>query len=338
MWSCPRHAPRRSCAAGHNRLRGCVVSEAACTTRRAPRETAPDRFAPEGTSHDLSKPQSLRRKLNRSFADISDAALETKLATAQTCYEAWRLRSYAERAAIIAKASTLLHAQADAFARIMTLEMGKRIAEARGEAEFSARILAYYAENAARFLAPTKLSPTVGEAHMESSPIGVIFCVEPWNFPYYQLARIAGPHLMAGNTLVVKHAAIVPGCAIAFEKLLTDAGAPAGLYTNLLISHEQSDQIIDDPRIKGVALTGSVAAGQSIAARAGRTSRSRRWSSAAATPSSCSTMPISRIPCLGRCGGGCTIPARPVARPSASSSSSRSPMRSSPSSRRGSKR
>lgn len=208
--------------------------------------------------------------LIQSFDEISDTAFETKLATAQSCYEIWRTKSYAERAVIIAKAADLLHEQADALARIMTLEMGKRIGEARAEVEFSARILRYYATNAERFLAPVKLDPVVGEAHMESSPIGVIFCVEPWNFPYYQLARIAGPHLMAGNTLVVKHAAIVPGCAIAFEKILTDAGAPAGLYTNLLISHEQSDQIIDDPRIKGVALTGSVAAGQSIAARAGR--------------------------------------------------------------------
>ena len=105
---------------------------------------------------------------------------------------------------------------------------------------------------------------------MESSPIGVVFCVEPWNFPYYQLARVAGPHLMAGNVLVVKHAGCVPQCAIAFEKLLLDAGAPVGLYTNLLISHAQSDLVIDDPRIKGVALTGSVPAGQSIAARAGK--------------------------------------------------------------------
>ena len=152
----------------------------------------------------------------------------------------------------------------------MTLEMGKRIGEARGEVEFSSRILAYYAKNAERFLAPTKLNPTVGEAHMESSPMGVIFCVEPWNFPYYQLARVAGPHLMAGNVLLVKHAGIVPQCAIAFEKLLTEAGAPAGLYTNLLINHEQSNRVVDDPRIKGVALTGSVAAGKSIAARAGQ--------------------------------------------------------------------
>jgi succinate-semialdehyde dehydrogenase/glutarate-semialdehyde dehydrogenase len=105
---------------------------------------------------------------------------------------------------------------------------------------------------------------------MESSPIGVIFCVEPWNFPYYQLARVAGPHMMAGNVIVVKHAGCVPQCAIAFEQLWIDAGAPIGLYTNLLISHEQSDKVIDDPRIKGVALTGSVAAGRSIAARAGK--------------------------------------------------------------------
>jgi len=98
----------------------------------------------------------------------------------------------------------------------------------------------------------------------------VVFCVEPWNFPYYQLARVAGPHLMAGNVLVVKHAGCVPQCAIAFEKLLLDAGAPEGLYTNLLISHAQSDIVIDDTRIKGVALTGSVPAGRDIAARAGK--------------------------------------------------------------------
>jgi len=105
---------------------------------------------------------------------------------------------------------------------------------------------------------------------METSPFGVLFCVEPWNFPYYQLARVAGAQLMAGNTIVVKHAGCVPQCAIAFEKLFRDAGAPAGAYTNLLISHEQSDMIIGDPRIKGVALTGSVEAGKAVAARAGQ--------------------------------------------------------------------
>jgi len=208
-------------------------------------------------------------KTLKTFEELTNAQVDAKIATAQACYETWRHTSYAQRAVIVAKAAKLLHERADEFAHTMTLEMGKRIGEARGEVEFSSRILAYYAKNAERFLAPVKLNPTVGEAHMESSPIGVIFGVEPWNFPYYQLARVAGPHLMAGNTLMIKHAGCVPQCAIAFEKLLIDAGAPVGLYTNLLISHEQSDRVIDDPRIKGVALTGSVAAGRSVAARAG---------------------------------------------------------------------
>jgi succinate-semialdehyde dehydrogenase/glutarate-semialdehyde dehydrogenase len=204
------------------------------------------------------------------YNEMSDQELEAAIATAATCFETWRKKSYAERAVIIAKAAALMHKNVDSLAHTMTLEMGKRIGEARGEVEFSSRILAYYAKNAERFLAPVKLHPTVGEAHMESSPMGVIFGVEPWNFPYYQLARIAGPHLMAGNTLVVKHAGIVPQCAIAFEQLLIEAGAPLGLYTNLIISHDQSNKVVDDPRIKGVCLTGSVAAGQSIAARAGK--------------------------------------------------------------------
>ena len=209
-------------------------------------------------------------KLLKSFEHFGSAQLEASLAQADAASKRWKHTSYAERAKILAKAGALLHAQVDDFARLATLEMGKRINEARAEVQFSGDILAYYAEHAEAFLAPVKLNPKVGEAHMESSPFGVLFCVEPWNFPYYQLARVAGPQLMAGNVLVVKHAGCVPQCAIAFEKLLIDAGAPVGVYTNLLISHAQSDLVIDDPRIQGVALTGSVAAGKSVAARAGQ--------------------------------------------------------------------
>jgi succinate-semialdehyde dehydrogenase/glutarate-semialdehyde dehydrogenase len=209
-------------------------------------------------------------KLLQKFDELTNKQLEEKLATAEKCFKSWKLRTYAERAVIVAKAAALMHNRVDELAHTMTLEMGKRIAEAKGEVEFSANILGYYAKNAERFLANVELHPALGEGHMESSPIGVIFGVEPWNFPYYQLARVAGPHLMAGNVLLVKHAGCVPQCAIAFEKLWTDAGAPAGLYTNLLISHDQSNDLIDDPRIKGVALTGSVAAGRSVAARAGQ--------------------------------------------------------------------
>jgi succinate-semialdehyde dehydrogenase/glutarate-semialdehyde dehydrogenase len=209
-------------------------------------------------------------KLVKSFPDITDKELEKKIALATTCFSTWKHTSYAERAKIVNKAATILHDQADHFAHIMTLEMGKRIGEAKGEVAFSSDILKYYAKNAERFLADVPLHPSHGEGHMESSPIGVIFCVEPWNFPYYQLARVAGPHLMAGNTVIVKHAGCVPQCAIAFENLWLEAGAPEGLYTNLLISHDQSNHIIDDRRVKGVALTGSTAAGRIIAAGAGK--------------------------------------------------------------------
>ena len=209
-------------------------------------------------------------KLLKSFEHLTPAQLEKSLSGAQLCYQTWKHKSYAERAVILNKAASLLHAHVDDFAKLETLEMGKRINEARGEVKFSGDILAYYAQHAESFLAPAKLNPKLGQAHMESSPLGVLLCVEPWNFPYYQLARVAGAQLMAGNVLVVKHAGCVPQCAIAFEKLLLDAGAPIGAYTNLLISHEQSEQVIDDPRIKGVALTGGVAAGRLVAARAGQ--------------------------------------------------------------------
>ncbi len=205
----------------------------------------------------------------KSFEQLTNPQLEKALDTADACFQTWKHTSFAARAVIVNKAAALLQAHVDDFAKLATLEMGKLINEARGEVKFSGNILAYYAKNAEAFLAPQKLNPKVGEAHMESSPLGVIFCVEPWNFPYYQLARVAGPQLMAGNVIVVKHAGCVPQCAIAFEKLWMDAGAPAGLYTNLLIGHEQSDIVIDDPRIKGVALTGSVEAGKIVAARAG---------------------------------------------------------------------
>jgi len=209
-------------------------------------------------------------KLVKSFEHMSTSQLQHALSTAQTCFQSWKNTSWADRSAVLSRAAVLLRAHVDDFAKLETLEMGKRLDEARGEVVFSADILSYYAQNGQAFLAPVKLRPEQGEAHMESSPFGMLFCVEPWNFPYYQLARVAGPQLMAGNVLVVKHAGNVPQCAIAFEKLLLDAGAPVGAYTNLLISHEQANQVIDDPRVKGVALTGSVEAGRSIAARAGK--------------------------------------------------------------------
>ena len=160
--------------------------------------------------------------------------------------------------------------QKEKFARLATLEMGKRIAESRGEVELSASILKYYADNAETFLAPRPLNSIAGEAYIEYSPLGVLIGVQPWNYPYYQLARFAAPHLTSGNVMLVKHAPGVPQCALAFEQLFMEAGAPAGVYTNVFLSNDQVAKLIDDPRTRGVALTGSERAGESLASRAGK--------------------------------------------------------------------
>jgi len=209
-------------------------------------------------------------KILKTFEELTDEQLECALETAATCFESWRHTTFTERAAVVAKASAIMRTRIDEFARPVTLEMGKLIDQARGEVMLSADIIDYYAKNAERFLAPEHLRPSSGEAEVESSPFGVLFGVQPWNFPYYQLARFAAPNLMAGNVVMVKHAGCVPQCAIAFEKLWMEAGAPFGAYTNLLISHDQVNRVIDDPRIKGVALTGSVEAGKSVAGRSGQ--------------------------------------------------------------------
>jgi len=209
-------------------------------------------------------------QLDQSFDEMSGPQLDAALATADACFRSWRHTGFAERAAVATKAAALLRARIDEFARPMTLEMGKRIDEARGEVQLSADIIDYYAQHAAAFLAPEALEPGSGQAHLESSPFGVLFGVQPWNFPYYQLARFAAPNLMAGNVVMVKHAGCVPRCAMAFEALWREAGAPDGAYTNLMISHAQVNRVIDDPRIKGVALTGSTEAGRVVAARAGQ--------------------------------------------------------------------
>jgi succinate-semialdehyde dehydrogenase / glutarate-semialdehyde dehydrogenase len=209
-------------------------------------------------------------QLERTFRDHSAQEVDAALTTAHGSFSSWRHTSFGERAAVVARAAHILRSRTDDFARPMTLEMGKRIDEARAEVKVSADILDYYAQHARTFLSPQTLSPEQGSAHVESSPLGVLFGVQPWNFPYYQLARFAAPNLMAGNVVMVKHAASVPQCAEAFEALWLEAGAPAGVYTNLRISHDEVNRVIDDERVRGVALTGSVDAGRRVAARAGQ--------------------------------------------------------------------
>ncbi len=210
-------------------------------------------------------------KTVQTFEELSDAQLEARLKAASHCFESnWRHTSFAERKTVLSRAAALMRERSQELAGLITLEMGKLIQQSLGEVALSAAILDYYAEHAETFLAPEKLTTPKGEATVESSPIGVLFGVEPWNYPYYQIARFAAPNLMAGNVVMVKHASSVPQCALAFEKLMTDAGAPDGAYTNLFVSKDQISKIIEDPRIRAVALTGSEAAGAVVAAQAGK--------------------------------------------------------------------
>ncbi len=207
-----------------------------------------------------------------SVRELDDSELEAALSRAQSTFGVWREKTFGERRAIARRAAGILRERPDEFARLLTLEMGKLIGESRGEVALTAEIIEYYADNAEEFLAPQKLStdPQEGDAIVISSPLGVLLGVQPWNFPYYQLARFAGPNLMAGNVVLVKHASIVPQSALAFERLWHEAGAPQGAYTNLFVSKEQITKLIDDPRVKGVALTGSEGAGAVVAAQAGK--------------------------------------------------------------------
>jgi succinate-semialdehyde dehydrogenase / glutarate-semialdehyde dehydrogenase len=210
-------------------------------------------------------------ELVQTFPQHKDEDIESIIVKAERTYaDDWSRRSIAARKAVIKKAASILRERSDEFARLATLEMGKLFREGKSEVALSADILEYFADNAEVFLAPEKLAVKRGEAVIESAPLGVLFCIEPWNFPYYQLARVAGPNLMLGNTVICKHAPNVPQCALAFEKLFLDAGAPAGMWSNVFITNEQSAKVIADRRIRGVALTGSERAGSAVAAEAGQ--------------------------------------------------------------------
>jgi succinate-semialdehyde dehydrogenase/glutarate-semialdehyde dehydrogenase len=185
-------------------------------------------------------------------------------------YSSWRDRPLAERAGIVSRAADLFAERADELAAIMTLEMGKRINEGRGEIGIVVDIFRYYADNGPALLADEPMSIKGGEAVITKGPIGALIGVMPWNFPCYQVARFVAPNLLLGNTILLKHASVCPRSAAAIERILHNAGVPEDVYVNVLASSSQIPWILEDPRIRGVSLTGSERAGISVAAEAGR--------------------------------------------------------------------
>ena len=209
----------------------------------------------------------------KTFPDATDAQVAQALERGHTAFQQWRLQPVSERVTFLQKAADLLRARHTEYAKLLTTEMGKLLAEAEAEVELSAAILEYYVKHAEAELAPQPLpceDPVVSEAQLVHEPLGIILAIEPWNFPYYQIARIMAPQLAAGNVILLKHASNVPQSAAAFEKLMQETGLPAGCFQNLYATRGQIETIINDPRVQGVALTGSEGAGALVAAQAGR--------------------------------------------------------------------
>jgi succinate-semialdehyde dehydrogenase / glutarate-semialdehyde dehydrogenase len=209
----------------------------------------------------------------KEYDTISDEQLEQAIGRAHGAHEAWgRGKTVAERAAIIRRVGELHEERKEQLAEIITREMGKPREQAVGEVEFSAAIYQYYADNAESLLAdePIELLDGEGSAFIRRSSVGVLLGIMPWNYPYYQVARFAGPNLVIGNTILLKHAPQCPESAAAMEQIFHEAGVPADAYINIYATNEQIEWVIGDPRVQGVSLTGSGRAGAAVAEIAGR--------------------------------------------------------------------
>lgn len=207
----------------------------------------------------------------KDYEFATDQQIAEALAASQEAFTQWRARPVAERAAIVQRVSELFVEKAEELAQISTKEMGKPIGEMRDEAEFSGEIFGYYASEGPAQLADQVLSEdTEGISAVQRRPLGPLLGVMPWNFPYYQVARFVAPNLVVGNTILLKHAEILPESALAIQQLMDEAGVPSGVYQNVFATYDQAADIIADPRIQGVSLTGSERAGAVIAQLAGK--------------------------------------------------------------------
>lgn len=195
--------------------------------------------------------------------------VDAKLARSRGTFLDWRETAYQDRAAALFRLAGVLKERRERYARVMTEEMGKPIAQSLAEVEKCAWAARHYAEYGSAYLATEHIAAEGAKSYVRFDPLGAVLAVMPWNFPFWQVFRAACPSLMAGNVLVLKHASNVPGCALAIEEAFLEAGFPEGAFTTLLIRAAEAEALIDDPRIHAVTLTGSDDAGRRIAARAG---------------------------------------------------------------------
>ncbi|MBI5462752.1 MAG: NAD-dependent succinate-semialdehyde dehydrogenase [Gammaproteobacteria bacterium] len=199
----------------------------------------------------------------------NETQLEQALAEVAAATPAWAASRLETRADALRRVAAVLRSRRDELARLISLEMGKLIGEARGEIDKCANGCEYYAAHGAEFVADEIIASDAGRSLVAYQPLGTVLAVMPWNFPFWQVFRFAAPALMAGNTGVLKHASNVPGCALAIEEVFLEAGLPAGVFRSLMIPAGRVNRVIEDKRIHAVTLTGSEPAGRSVAATAG---------------------------------------------------------------------
>lgn len=206
----------------------------------------------------------------QTFESLNEQQLEEKLSRAAETFREYRHLPLAQRAAMMQRAAEILENEKTTFARLMTLEMGKPINGAVQEVEKCAWVCRYYTENAERHLADEVIETNAAKSYIRFRPLGAVFGVMPWNFPFWQVFRFAAPALMAGNVGLLKHASNVPQCALAIEDVFRRAGFPEGVFQTLLAGSEAVQGIIEDARVAAVTLTGSEPAGRSVASIAGK--------------------------------------------------------------------
>ncbi|MBN3584279.1 NAD-dependent succinate-semialdehyde dehydrogenase [Algoriphagus aestuarii] len=207
----------------------------------------------------------------QTYTPLTEAEIKEKLDTSTCAYTEWKRLSFSDRSALMRKAAGELRDQKNHYAKIISLEMGKVIKESLAEIEKCAWVCDYYAERAENFLADEPIElPDGKKAKISHEPIGTVLAVMPWNFPFWQVFRFAAPTLMAGNTGLLKHASNVPQCSLAIEEVFAKAGFPTGVFQSLLIETKHTNQIISDPIVKAITLTGSEKAGASVASEAAK--------------------------------------------------------------------
>lgn len=208
-------------------------------------------------------------EVEKEFPTATDAQVAEAIGRVDGAFGAWSARSVEDRSAIIHRVADAYAERTAELAGIITREMGKATAEAVGEVEFCVEIYRYYADNAATLLADEPLPTESGNAVIRKAPVGALLGIMPWNYPYYQVARFAGPNLLAGNTVLLKHAPQCPESALVMQEIFHTAGVPTDAYVNIFATNEQIADVIADSRIRGVSVTGSERAGSAVAATAG---------------------------------------------------------------------